>query len=1603
MSKKSKIVIARIMAILMVISILPAEYLGAASVVMAEELEESVDADAALDDAGELNNDSYPNVDGPVSVGGIQEEVIDETDASGEKVTEDADVSNEGTEEETKEDTDVSNEETPEDAGSSDSVDDDSQQSEEPSEDAETADEEIAAELSEDVEADVPLEAAVLGNVELKRAEGYEEGAYAEWKPYSGADGYVAYVSTNKDSFTESDRIDNELIREYSDHWRVDTVGLAKGTYYIKVSAVTVDDSDKKTLSEIATVTTGALTVTNYDRSGFAFSSQSPVKTASGAYNEDGTLKSGAKVVYVTGDTAKTCKATIAGTEYTGLQAILDAKQKSGTSNEILDIRIIGCIYNNNLDAMFSSEQGLQVKGNSARTNMNLTIEGIGEDATVWGFGFLIRNCANVEFRNFGILRCMDDGVSIDTDNCNLWMHDLDIFYGKQGSGDKAKGDGALDIKKSQYCTVSYIHFWDTGKCCLLDAQEASSGGSNYITYHHNWFDHSDSRHPRVRNASAVHVYNNYFDGNAKYGVGATTGSSTFVEANYFRNSSKPMLIAAQGTDVAGTTFKERGGMIKAYNNHIEGATSYHPYSSTNNIEFDSYEVTNKSDPVPSSVTTKNGDKYSNFDTESTMYTYTADSPEVAKQKVEDHAGRLGRGDLQWTFDYATEDSNYDIIPGLQSAIGAYKPSVKVIGGIDGVVVSSSGGNSSGGETGGGDNTGGTTTPGEIASEYIHNFTESGTTSSFYTITGDMKDKPAAITYNGITLTEALKLEDSTSITFNAPSSGTLTLVHDTAWASGKGTKVDGKKYTHTAGIVTVTGLASGPHTITKGDSTNLYYISFKVDVEAPVASLPTGSQVTKGTEVTLSCATDGASIRYTTDGTDPGATSGTLYSGAITINAETTIKAIAVKGDKTSGIVAFHYTVEGTGGGNQGGGTGGGDEGGGDQGDPTIKYTITVDPDNGSATTTITKNKGEKIDASEMPPEPKKDGCTFIAWVDASGNIIQFPYEPTGDMTIKAKWEKNAVGDETHYAITVNKADGSQVSVINLDKGKELTKELLPDPTREGYEFTGWINDKTGAEVTLPFTPDSDMVLKATWKSLNDDDDQTGIQIIKLAAEYTYTGAKITPAFDVVDYAVKGGQYLAQGSDYTVKYANNKDVGTAEITVTGKGNYQGKGTTATFAIVEPKAPEGVELADLKGAKITKIETGMPYTGKAQYPKFSLKLKDGSDVEYTYTDGWYKTAAGEVLPAKAAVSNNINKGTATILLTGANGSNGKVTTVKKTFKIAAVNLNEGDIKVVVNGGEAVPYGVKGAVPSTIEVKYNDELLKKGRDYTVKYSSNKKAGATGTVVITGKGNYTKAYKGATFNIAKLDLETRNVSAVMAYDGIKVSKVKATVVDNQGNALKPAQYTLSVYKAAGKTDSTDNTDNTDNTEKAQDTENTDNNENTENTDNTANNGSKDAVLCDATDILNAGDVIYVVATAKDTNNLDKATLLAGAKKFTVGTNISKAKVGNDSLKTITVPYTGNPVTLEPIVNGKGDLKVNLKGVGDLKPGEDYIIVEETYANNVNKGTASVVIQGIGKYSGTKTVKFKITPKSIENITVNRDTAAGYIKNFFNKIFN
>lgn len=802
---------------------------------------------------------------------------------------------------------------------------------------------------------------------QITEASGWLESVFVKWQPVSNAQSYNVYFSGEG---IVDRKIDTQLIRSYGSYFRADIPGLKAGTYTVKIKPVISGTEGTGT-------TSSSLIVKAHDRSGFAFANS----RVPGAYNADGTPKSNAVILYITEQTKNTVLLTVTGATTNpcvGLQTILDGYKKGKDARPLI-IRIIGQIT----DLSYMLNGDIVIENNNYASSY-ITLEGIGNDAVADGWGIRIKNASNVEVRNIGTMNCDSgegDNIGLQQDNDYIWVHNCDFFYGNAGSdADQVKGDGALDCKKSTYITFSYNHFWDSGKSNLLGLSEGTTAGL-YITYHHNWYDHSDSRHPRVRYYSA-HVYNNYYDGNSKYGVGSTMGSSVFVEANYFRNCKYPMLTSMQGTDVyngaTGTFSSEDGGTIKAFNNTMSGQTRFVAYNaSTYPVEFDAYVAVSRNESISSSITSKKGSKtYNNFDTNSSiMYSYTPDSPETARTNVMQYAGRISGGDLQWTFNNAVDDTADTVNTGLKAALTGYQTNLVFVqsesatgnqtltsttntnqtvtsgtaiasivftwGGdatdatVTGLPASgltfvkntsaktitisgtptatvnysiATTGNLGTSATGSGTITvtaagaqtltstnnnsqtvasgiainsivftwGGTATDATVtglpasgisfvkntsaktititgtptanvsytvtttgtgttatasgtitvttssSGNEIHNFTASGKTSSFYTITGNLSTTKGTVTYNGLTLTQCLKIESSTSITFTTSQTSTLTLVFVESAAT---IKVDGIDKTASGGIVTVS-LAAGNHTITKKDTSNLFYMS---------------------------------------------------------------------------------------------------------------------------------------------------------------------------------------------------------------------------------------------------------------------------------------------------------------------------------------------------------------------------------------------------------------------------------------------------------------------------------------------------------------------------------------------------------------------------------------------------------------------------------------------------------------------------------------------------------------------------------------------------------------------------------------------------------
>lgn len=661
------------------------------------------------------------------------------------------------------------------------------------------------------------------GKVALKEAKGWNEAAYVKWLPYTGADTYKVYVKA--ESASDWKVLDDQLIRNYGSYGRADAMGLAAGYYAMKVVPVVSGTEVNDAANEIS-----GLEVTAFDRAGFAHKN---FNGGVGAYNNDGTLKSGAQVLYVTNDNFNTISMVLpsnnkGGTEtYTGLGEIFKAHQKGYCTTPIA-VRIIGQIDVDKIgtDQLYTDQKGLLLKGNNADMNFQITLEGVGDDASFKGFGAGFVNGSGIEMRNLGVMLhgSSNDCVEVKGSH-HIWIHNCDLFYGQKGGGDHDKGDGSMDCKDGcSYATFSYNHFFDCGKSILCGMK--SETVENLITYHHNWFDHSDSRHPRVR-TSTVHIYNNYYDGCSKYGVGATTGCSLFVESNYFRGTKRPMMSSKQGTDATGDgTFSgENGGIIKSFGNLMVERSSKFSYITyqTNATSFDAYEASTRDEVVPSSVVTlAGGTSYSNFDTNaSTMYDYTADDAADVPAKVMGYrgAGRMNQGDIHYTFNNSVDDEDYGRNSGLDQLLSSYKCS------LAGFFGQTTGGSTTGG---------GSTEPDPVDPDPVEpvdpvegtiicEFTGNQPSSPLVTVSGNYSTSKGVATYGGNTYSTCVKLESATSISVAAGEKEVkMTLVFaDTETTPNA--KINGTKVTGANSMITQN--VSGTVTITKASTFNLFLI----------------------------------------------------------------------------------------------------------------------------------------------------------------------------------------------------------------------------------------------------------------------------------------------------------------------------------------------------------------------------------------------------------------------------------------------------------------------------------------------------------------------------------------------------------------------------------------------------------------------------------------------------------------------------------------------------------------------------------------------------------------------------------------------------------
>ncbi len=429
------------------------------------------------------------------------------------------------------------------------------------------------------------------------------ESAAFEWTDSTAAAAKVQYKLSNSSSYTSAD---TELIRQISSTTaRVDIVGLKGGANYD--FRITTSDNEVIDFEDV--------TISSYDHSGYAHFKKSGI----GAYNDDGTLKSNAQVIYVSEANKNTVKATLNGKSYTGLVSILQNVYRS--SNPVA-IRIIGKIsaatwnkIDYNADGKYSSDNKLpasKVIGANGKAlptsstlteediisggyntlntavatklngltnkvkysggefdsyyNMcdidlaqNVTIEGIGEDAEFFQWGLTWKKCNSIEVRNITFDDYTEDACSFE------------------GSKDATTIDG-FDSKYIWVHNNTFnegINYWDV--CAEQDKHEGDGG--------------TDFKRNAYITVSYNHYYNNHKTGLVGGSDSNTTACVTFHH-NFYEKCSSRLPLGRQAN-------------MHMYNNYYYGSTGTNmslragAYALIENCYFD-----NAKNPV----TTQDGD-----------------------------------------------------------------------------------------------------------------------------------------------------------------------------------------------------------------------------------------------------------------------------------------------------------------------------------------------------------------------------------------------------------------------------------------------------------------------------------------------------------------------------------------------------------------------------------------------------------------------------------------------------------------------------------------------------------------------------------------------------------------------------------------------------------------------------------------------------------------------------------------------------------------------------------------------------------------------------------------------------------------------------------
>lgn len=466
-------------------------------------------------------------------------------------------------------------------------------------------------------------------------------------------------------------------------------------------------------------------------------------------------------------------------------------------------------------------------------------------------------------------------------------------------------------------------------------------------------------------------------------------------------------------------------------------------------------------------------------------------------------------------------------------------------------------------------------------------------------------------------------------------------------------------------------------------------------------------------------------------------------------------------------------------------------------------------------------------------------------------------------------------------------------------------------------------------------------------------------------ASDCEYDGQAKTPAVTVT----LSGKTISADS-YSLVYKNNTNPGTATVIVTFKGNFTGTAQCG-FKITS-------SMIDIEDCTATYTKT-FTYSGERYTPAISLEYNGTALVEGTD----YTVSYGE----------NVRSGKGTITVTGTN----KTYTGQKVceFTIYSKQMDSLTYVGIERRNQTYEYTGETIMPD-VQVKFGDYTLVEGTDYTVRRTSAKEIGETGSLYFTGAGNYTGVcYITFTIVSGKTDLRSAAVSGIsaMTYTGSQL-KPDVTVTYNGTTLTKNTDYTVSygqninagtdagTVTITGKGTYYGTITKKFTINRASISGSTVTLDSSSCTYDRAAHTPKVTSVVLGKKTLTAG-TDYTVSTVTATNAGSYTVTVTGAGNYTgtakAGYTISKKNISELSIADIPdQPYTGLPVT--PAVTVK-------HGTYTLVQGTDYTM---GYGSNTDAGRATAYVYGTGNYTGSNSRLFTICGTSIKNAVVTLDSS-------------